>query len=102
MSTELPRNYNDVDLSLRVRASGRRIVWTPHATWFHFESRSRRADPVRGDELDTLLATWGEALWHDPYYNPNLVDGRADWLERPGCTGAPPYEVLADGTASWA
>ncbi|MEO1058907.1 MAG: glycosyltransferase, partial [Actinomycetota bacterium] len=105
MSLEYPANYNDVDLSLRVRASGRRIVWTPHACWYHFESRTRAGTEhhaVSVPEIETLLATWGDALWDDPYYNPNLADGRADWLERPGRSGAPPYVVLDDGRVSWA
>ncbi len=105
MSLDFAANYNDVDLSIRVRASGRRIVWTPHACWYHFESRTRAGTgqhAVSAPEIDTLLAIWGEALWDDPFYNPNLADGRADWLERPGRSGAPPYVVLDDGRVSWA
>ena len=105
MSTELPANYNDVDFSMRIRGSGRRIVWTPHASWYHFESRTRSGTEqhaIAPKELDVLLARWGDSLWDDPYYNPNLADGRADWLERRGRSGAPPYVVLADGRVSWA
>jgi hypothetical protein len=38
---------------------------------------------------------------HDPYYNPNLVMGRADWLELPGRAGAPPFTVDAHGRRHW-
>ena len=39
--TELPLSYNDVDFSLKLRRAGHRIVWTPWAVWYHFESRTR-------------------------------------------------------------
>jgi GT2 family glycosyltransferase len=101
MTADLPVNYNDVDLALRVRASGRRIVWTPHAAWYHFESRTR-SHPIEDWEVERLLARWPGALSADPYGNPNLLPGRADWLERPGRSGAPPCVVLPDGGVSWA
>jgi GT2 family glycosyltransferase len=86
----LPRNFNDVDLSFRMRAAGYRIVWTPHAAWYHFESASR--DPATGDaERDLLLSRWRDRIEHDPYFNVNLAPHRTDWLERPGLSGAPPY-----------
>lgn len=101
MSLELPRNYNDVDLSLKIRRSGYRIVWTPHACWWHFEGRSFE-HPIDGDEIAVVERDWHDELRHDPYYNPNLAPGRTDWLERPGRSGAPPYELLPDGTKVWA
>jgi GT2 family glycosyltransferase len=100
MDPSLPVNYNDVDLSLRVRRSGRRIVWTPHACWYHFESRSA-PHPIEPREIEQLLERWPDALHGDPYYNPNLAPGRTDWLERPGRSGAPPFVVLADGSKVW-
>jgi GT2 family glycosyltransferase len=92
----LPHNFNDVDLSFRMRAAGYRIVWTPHASWYHFESASR--DPATGDdERDLLLARWRDRIEHDPYFNVNLAPHRTDWLERPGRSGAPPYYVDEQG-----
>lgn len=92
----LPRNFNDVDLSFRLRDAGYRIVWTPHASWYHFESASR--DARTGDaERELLLSRWRERIEHDPYFNVNLAPHRTDWLERPGCSGAPPYYLDADG-----
>ena len=65
-------------------------MWTPHASWYHFESASR--DPSTGDaERNLLLARWRDRIEHDPYFNVNLAPGRSDWLERPGLSGAPPY-----------
>lgn len=57
----LPGNYNDVDLCLKVRSCGFRILWTPRAELYHFESVSR--DPgVSGYELDFIHARWGANL----------------------------------------
>jgi GT2 family glycosyltransferase len=80
---ELPLNYNDVDVSLRLRAAGHRIVWTPWARWYHFESRTRDAT-VSAAEAAFLERRWGNEIADDPYYHPLLAPGRSDWLERPG------------------
>lgn len=55
---ELPINFNDVDLSLKVRAAGYRILWISRARMYHFESRTRerRVDQV---EVDIARARWG-------------------------------------------
>ena len=50
MNTDFAVNYNDVDFSLVVRESGYRNLWTPHASWFHFEQRSGR-HPIDADEV---------------------------------------------------
>jgi O-antigen biosynthesis protein len=73
-----PVNFNDVDYCLKLRAGGKRIVFTPHARLRHLESASRGRDeqPDRAArfarELQQLRARWGEGLMTDPYYNPNL------------------------------
>lgn len=100
MNTDFAANYNDVDLSLTVRQAGFRIVWTPHASWFHFEQRSFD-HPIATTEVDRLRRRWGDTAFTDPYANPNLAPGRTDWLELPLRSGAPPYERLDDGTLSW-
>ena len=100
MNTEFAVNYNDVDLSLTLRAPGYRIVWTPHASWFHFEQQSFD-HPVDDEEIAGIERRWGAAMRTDPYSNPNLTPGRTDWLELPLRSGAPPYERLADGRVSW-
>jgi len=85
-----PRNFNDVDLSFRMRAAGDRIVWTPHASWYHFESASRNP-ATENDERELLLSRWRPQIEHDPYFNLNLAPHRVDWLERAGRSGAPPF-----------
>lgn len=67
MSTTLPVNFNDVDLCLKVTAAGHRILWTPHAELFHFESKTRVAG-VAHEEIDSLLRRWGHRLDVDPYW----------------------------------
>ncbi|MGX9427762.1 glycosyltransferase family 2 protein [Bradyrhizobium sp. LeoA1S1] len=70
--------FNDVDYCLRLRQTGKRIVFTPHAKLVHAESASRGKDD-RADrrdrferELSLLRARWGELLNDDPTYNPQL------------------------------
>jgi GT2 family glycosyltransferase len=73
-----PVAFNDVDLCLKLRKAGYRILWTPHAELIHHESVSRGADdhPAKiarlEKEIRALRNRWGEALLHDPYYNRNL------------------------------
>ena len=70
--------YNDVDLCLRVRQAGWRVVWTPHAELVHHESVSRGVEPSPGEKPrvdleDRLMRErWGDWLDADPAYNPNL------------------------------
>ena len=73
-----PVNFNDVDYCLKLRAAGKRIVFTPHARLRHLESASRGAD-TQADrkarlerELRNLRAKWADVLMADPFYNPAL------------------------------
>jgi GT2 family glycosyltransferase len=78
----LPVAFNDVDLCLRIRAKGYRIVWTPFAELTHFESASRGSDLAPDKiarfrrEHRTMTERWGDTLERDPFYSPNLsLDG---------------------------
>ena len=63
--------WNDVDLCLRVRQAGYRVVYTPYAQLYHHESASRGFVPHPED--DALFdEKWGPREYRDPYYNPNL------------------------------
>ena len=73
--------FNDLDYCLRVRQAGHRIIWTPHATLYHFESQSRPRDAAQ-DEIDRLYERWGAELLADPYGNPNLAPKQAAWIPR--------------------
>ena len=76
--TNLPVAYNDVDLCLRIRAKGFRIIWTPFAELYHLESASRGREETpeqraRADrEARYMRDRWGPLLDDDPFYNPNF------------------------------
>ena len=81
--------FNDVDFCLRLREAGWRIVWTPYAELYHFESKSRGSDerdPAKKARFDAerarLYARHGrESILRDPYYNPNLSLDYEDFRE---------------------
>lgn len=70
--------FNDVDLCLKVRQTGKRLVWTPFAELYHHESASRGFDQDMvgrarfQTEIDYMQEQWGAVLSSDPYHNPNL------------------------------
>lgn len=71
--------FNDIDLCMRVRAAGHRVVWTPFAVLTHHESKSRGSDLTGAKaerfRLETrfMRAKWGSQLLSDPFFNPNLA-----------------------------
>ena len=74
--------YNDIDLCLKARTAGLRVVLAPHAVLHHHESVSRGYDddPVRrarlGREVAVMVERWGDFLHADPAHSPNLaLDG---------------------------
>lgn len=73
--------FNDLDYCLRARARGWRIVWTAHATLYHFESQTRRPD-ADDHEISLLYERWKPELHHDPYGNPNFAPRQAMWVDR--------------------
>ncbi len=75
----LPIQFNDVDLCLRMREKGYSIVYTPYAELYHHESVSR--GHWRGDFRENLYLRerWGRELDDDPYYNPNFSRGNGDF-----------------------
>ncbi len=87
LSSEFAVAFNDIDYCLRAATLGRRTVWTPEATLYHFESQTR--DPTATpSEVQLLEARWGHVLRGDPYGSPAFEPGQAWWLERqrPGLT----------------
>jgi O-antigen biosynthesis protein len=79
LDEELPVDFNDVDFCLRLRKEGYRIVFTPYAELFHHESASFGRRTQSSDELALMRQRWGDALEHDPYYNPNLSKDFSDY-----------------------
>lgn len=86
--------FNDVDLCLRIRESGLRVVWTPFAELVHHESLTRGV--MRSPEHTRQVEwekTWFEDRWTswlhaDPAYNPNLAFA-PNWFQ-PGWPRRPP------------
>lgn len=72
-------NYNDVDFCLKLRHAGYRVVYSPEAELFHFESATRGRHPVATEELARLHRRWGKTLDRDPYYSPHFLPS-ADFL----------------------
>jgi GT2 family glycosyltransferase len=74
--------YQDVDLCLRLRARGLRVICTPRALLLHRESISRQSYYDMIDRM-LLLDQWEEVIERgDPYYNPNLNLERGDYSRR--------------------
>ena len=75
----LKASYNDVDLCIRIRQAGHRIVWTPFAELYHHEAASRGYDHEprniqRADrEVAYLRQRWEPVLAVNPCYSPNLT-----------------------------
>jgi GT2 family glycosyltransferase len=61
----LPSNFNDVDLSMKVRSFGYRLLWLHGAELYHFESKSREST-VHAWEVDLVRRRWGVQR-NDPY-----------------------------------
>lgn len=85
--------YNDVDFCLRVRATGRLIVYTPYAKLIHHESVSRGQDDELARESEAVrarvmqeraaIAEVCERLCpRDPYYSVHLGQETALWHPR--------------------
>ncbi len=80
--------YNDIDLCLRIRRMGKKVICNPYAQLYHFESRTRGLEMTRekaarvSREADLFRERWAEELRLDPCYNPNLTLERADFSRR--------------------
>jgi glycosyltransferase involved in cell wall biosynthesis/predicted nucleic acid-binding Zn-ribbon protein len=70
--------FNDVDLCLKVTEKNYQIIWTPEATLYHWESKSRGNDLSEQhierfkSEVELMRQRWGDRLDNDPFFNPNL------------------------------
>lgn len=66
MSLTLPHSFNDVDLAYKVLEAGLRILWTPLAKLWHFESLSRNP-AVREEEFHAIHRRWGHLFGRDRF-----------------------------------
>lgn len=80
--TRFAVSYNDIDLCLKVRAAGQRVVWTPFASLLHEGGVSQKsnvekaADQAKAErykaEQTALYQKWPREIAFDPAYNRNL------------------------------
>ncbi len=83
--------YNDVDYCLRVRAAGRRVLYTPQAKLMHWGSATRG---VTFDEAEHVAWLRRYAGQRDPYFSPHWrLDGAA--VRCDGRAGARPRRARA-------
>lgn len=75
--------FNDIDLCLKIRSLGLKVIWTPDFCAEHHESLSRGSDdrPTTErrffHESQYMIEKWGELLLRDPFYNPHFaLDGQ--------------------------
>ena len=70
--------WSDVDLCLRARAAGYRVIWDPEATLVHHEAATRGRDESLEQqarfeiERTYMRRRWPEATEADPFLNPAL------------------------------
>lgn len=73
--THFKVDFNDVDLCLRLRQEGFRIIVTPKTKIIHHESKSR-GNGIDKSELNYMKHKWTKATNYDPYYNPNISSNK--------------------------
>ena len=73
-----PVNYNDVDLCLRLRASGLSVIIEANAVLRHDESQTRRPG-THYEERRLFFRRWAHVVEKvDPYYSPHLAQNNED------------------------
>ena len=81
----LPVAFNDVDFCLRVQEAGYRNLYTPFAELIHHESATRGPEDTPEKqarfkkEIEYMIQRWGDILYKDPAYNPNLTLEKEDF-----------------------
>jgi GT2 family glycosyltransferase len=114
---DLAVGFNDVDFCIRAGLAGYRVLWTPHAELYHYESVSRGRATATPEgtarhraEAGYLRRQWGQVLDADRFYNPNLTlesvpfklaaasRARKPWLDF--AATRPPRHGTAPGDAS--
>jgi glycosyltransferase involved in cell wall biosynthesis len=86
---ELTIAFNDVDYCLRARELGLRVIYTPCARLYHFESKSRGYEDTPekqarfGKEIAYMQRRHADVLTAgDPFYNPNFALDRPSFVVR--------------------
>lgn len=89
MDGELQIAYNDIDYCLKVRQTGRLVVYNPFAMLYHYEYKSRGTENTAAKlarynrEVELFTTRWADLISAgDPYYNPNLTRRYQDFSLR--------------------
>ena len=104
----LPAAFNDIDLCLRIRRLGWRLIWTRLAALTHHESLTfgppTTADRRAQFEHDRALMRrrWEAVIENDPCYNPNLSldPPRQFELAFPPRLAGPPHYSARSGVSA--
>ncbi len=75
--------YNDVDLCLRMRSMGLRIVYAADAELIHVEKASRGEAPPPAEDMVRFAARWRDWLAADPAFHPYTHRHRFDLAPGP-------------------
>ena len=78
--------FNDIDLCMKIRKAGYRIIYTPYANLIHYESKSRGTEDSKEkrkrfeSEIELFEKRWRKILKAgDPYYNRNFRLDESDF-----------------------
>ena len=77
LTEEFSVAFNDIDLCMKVREKGYKIVFNPYVELYHYESKSRGAEDTPeklqrfNREIELFHDKWGNNII-DPYYNINF------------------------------
>ena len=89
MDESLAVTFNDVDLCMRLRSEGLRILMCPQACLLHDESASRGSENTPQkvarfhEEIRIFVHRWQAELEKgDPFYNPNLTLVGRSWTAK--------------------
>lgn len=82
-----PISYNDIDLCMKARSRGYRVMLSAHSELFHYESVSLKrhySNEAEGEAIKyrrKFLARWSEICANDPFHSPNLcLQAGNEWL----------------------
>ncbi len=89
MDAQFQIAYNDIDYCLKVRKTGKLVVYNPFAMLHHYEYKSRGTENTAEKlaryhrEVDLFTTRWADLIRSgDPYYNPNLTRRYQDFSLR--------------------